>query len=171
MQSCNGILVGADDGDDVVVAREGVHDLDLAAHVLLCEQLSLGDGLPCKQPAGGLLDAEVGRAELPLSYLLELGRVDVMLEDGVHEEARTLDAHALHLGHRLCHRWVVPRLRGRGRLRLVGGSGGVPQFGALSKAGEEGSGRAGIGAEAGCTGRHRLTEARNPLWPTALGPT
>jgi hypothetical protein len=115
--------------------------------------------------------AEVGRAELPLSYLLELGRVDVMLEDGVHEEARTLDAHALHLGHRLCHRWVVPRLRGRGRLRLVGGSGGVPQFGALSKAGEEGSGRAGIGAEAGCTGRHRLTEARNPLWPTALGPT
>jgi hypothetical protein len=47
----------------------------------------------------------------------------------------------------------------------------VTVSGALSKAGEEGSGRAGIGAEAGCTGRHRLTEARNPLWPTALGPT
>jgi hypothetical protein len=129
VQSCNSILVGADDGDDVVVGCEGVHELDLAAHVLLCEQLPLGDGLPCELPAGGLLDADVGRAELHLSYLLELGRVDVTLEDGVHKEARTLDAHVLHLGHMLCRRWVVPRLRGGGRLRLVRRSGGVLQFG------------------------------------------
>jgi hypothetical protein len=31
VHSCNGILVSAYDGDDVVVAREGVHDLDLVA--------------------------------------------------------------------------------------------------------------------------------------------
>jgi hypothetical protein len=50
-------------------------------------------------------------------------------------------------------------------------SGMVTGSGALSEAGEEGGGRAGAGAGAACAGRHRLTEARNPLRPAALGPT
>jgi hypothetical protein len=44
----------------------------------------------------------------------------------------------------------------------------VTGSGAWSEAGVEGGGRAGAGAGAG---RHRLTEPRNPLRPSALGPT
>ena len=66
------VLVGALDGDDVPVAREVVHDLDLAADVLdvlLGDELPLGYGLAGVVHPGGEVGAEVGGAELPLPEL------------------------------------------------------------------------------------------------------
>ncbi|CAA7403440.1 unnamed protein product [Spirodela intermedia] len=67
-----GVLVGALDGDDVLMAREMVHYLDLPAniiHVLLADQLPLGDGLAGVVDPRGDLRAEIGGAELPLTQL------------------------------------------------------------------------------------------------------
>jgi len=66
------VLVGALDGDDVGVAGEVVHDLDLAAHVvhvLPGDELALGDGLAGVVDPRGELGAEEGGAELPLPEL------------------------------------------------------------------------------------------------------
>jgi len=100
----DGVLVGSDDGHDVGVAGQVVHDLDLAAHVLnvlLVDELPLGDGLAGEVLPRGLLDALVGGAELPLPELLAQGvqvlePLGVAPQHGAREQARAL--HALHLG-------------------------------------------------------------------------
>jgi hypothetical protein len=98
------VLVSPHDGDNIGVAREVMHDLYLTAHVLdvlLTDELPLGDGLTGKNLPGGLLDALVGCAELPLPQLLAqsvevLEPLGVALQDGADEESGAL--HAPHLG-------------------------------------------------------------------------
>ncbi|URD97725.1 hypothetical protein MUK42_07025 [Musa troglodytarum] len=66
------VLVGALDSDDVLVAGEVVHDLDLpphVLHVLLRYQLPLADGLAGVVVPRGDLSAQVRGAELPLPQL------------------------------------------------------------------------------------------------------
>lgn len=67
------VLISPFDADNVGVLREVVHDLDLAPHILVvlpAEELALGDRFACVLGAGGLLDAEIGGAKLPLAKLL-----------------------------------------------------------------------------------------------------
>lgn len=84
-----GVLVGALDGDDVLVAREVVQDLDLpphVLHVLLRDELPLGDGLAGVLGAGGELGAEVGGAELALPELAPKGIEVADVGGGVPED-------------------------------------------------------------------------------------
>ncbi|BAT00168.1 Os07g0161650, partial [Oryza sativa Japonica Group] len=131
----DGVLVRADDGDHARVAGEVVHDLDLPAHVLhvlLADQLPLGDGLAGEHLPRGLLHALVRGPELPLPELLPQGvevlePLGVALEDGVGEEPRALDAP--HLG-------LIPA--------LVGGGGGEVGVGDGDALGRRGRGDGGV---------------------------
>src|SRR5579875_164542 len=67
-----GILVGAFDGHDVGMAREMVHDFDLAAHVLkglFGDKLALWNALACVFEVGGIIRAKVGGAKMALAKL------------------------------------------------------------------------------------------------------
>jgi len=133
------VLVRALDSDDVLVAREVVHDLDLAAHVvdvLLGDELALGDGLAGVVDPRGELGAEVGGAELPLPEL-PAERVEVaevgggVAEHGpeVGRRARPAAPHGCGGGGR--RRRLRVGVRGGGRRggllpgRVVDGAGGA----------------------------------------------
>ncbi|BAS95569.1 Os05g0585601, partial [Oryza sativa Japonica Group] len=77
------VLVGAAQLDDVAVAGEVVHDVDLAADVVEvvgAGELAGGDGLAGVASAGGLVGGEVGHPELPPPQLPPegVGRTDVL---------------------------------------------------------------------------------------------
>jgi hypothetical protein len=98
------VLVGAPELDDVAVAGEVVHDVDLAADVVgvvPAHELARGDGLAGVAAARGLVGGEVGDPELAPAQLAAegVGRADVL--HGAAEDAA--DA------------W-----RGRARLLLIG---------------------------------------------------
>ena len=77
------VLVGAPELDDVAVAREVVHDLHLAAHVLdvvPMRELPRRDGLAGVAAARGLVGGEVGDPELAPAELAPegVGHADVL---------------------------------------------------------------------------------------------
>jgi hypothetical protein len=125
------VLVGALDGDDVPVAGEVVHDLDLAAHVLdvlPCDELALGDGLAGVVGPRGEVRAVVGGAELPLP---ELAPERVVLPEARGRVAEHVGRELRRRGH------PAPHAGGRGRgcsfraplpvpalPRVIGGGGG-----------------------------------------------
>jgi hypothetical protein len=103
------VLVGALDGDDVPVAGEVVHDLDLAAHVLdvlPCDELALGDGLAGVVGPRGEVRAVVGGAELPLP---ELAPERVVLPEARGRVAEHVGRELRGRGH------PAPHAGGRGR--------------------------------------------------------
>ncbi|GJN24573.1 hypothetical protein PR202_gb12322 [Eleusine coracana subsp. coracana] len=135
------VLISTNDGDNIGVAGEVMHNLYLAAHVLdvfLADELPLGDGLAGEYLTGGLLYALVGGAKLPLSQLLAQGvevlePLGVTFQDGADKEAGAL--HALHLR---------PGLAVRVR-RGGGGVGGVLGIGEGDGLGRPGGSRRGGG--------------------------
>jgi hypothetical protein len=123
------VLVGALDGDDVGVAGEVVHDLDLAAHVvdvLPGDELALGDGLAGVVDPRGELGAEEGGAELPLPELpaerVEVAEVGGGVAEHGPQVRRRAGPAAPHGG---CggggRRWRRVGVRGGGRLRGLPG--------------------------------------------------
>jgi hypothetical protein len=115
----DGVLERAADGDDVGVPRQVVHDLDLAPdvlHVLVGDQLPLGDGLARVLQPRRLVHAQVRGAELPLPELppqavLVLEVVGLAPEHRLHLQPRAGDA--------LDVRRFLPGLLPRRRLLLL----------------------------------------------------
>ena len=101
----DGVLVRAADGDDVGVACQVVHYLDLPADVLdvvVGDELALEDGLARVLLAGGPLHAQVRGAELalpepPPQAVLVLEVLRLALEHRADEQPGA--GHALHLRH------------------------------------------------------------------------
>uniref|UniRef100_J3LFY1 Uncharacterized protein n=1 Tax=Oryza brachyantha TaxID=4533 RepID=J3LFY1_ORYBR len=143
------VLVGALDGDDVPVAREVVHDLDLAADVLdvlLGDELALGYGLAGVVHPGGEVGAEVGGAELPLP---ELAPERVVLAEARGRVAEHVGRQLCGGGHPALHRRCArrPRRAARGLLPVrgvvvrgggVGGDGRVLRLMPVRRAAEAG---------------------------------
>jgi hypothetical protein len=109
------VLVGAPELDDVAVAGEVVHDVDLAADVVgvvPAHELARGDGLAGVAAARGLVGGEVGDPELAPAQLAAegVGRADV-LHGAAEDEADTWRGRArLLLLLLLIGRWRVPVL-------------------------------------------------------------
>ncbi|WVZ61966.1 hypothetical protein U9M48_011771 [Paspalum notatum var. saurae] len=152
----DGVLVCPDDGDDVGVAGQVVHDLDLAAHVLdvlVGAELPLGDGLAGELFPRGLVGALVGGAELalpqPLAQRVEiLEPLGVAPQHGAGEEPGAL--HALHLGPGVGPAVRIGGTRGvAGGVRRALGVGDGDGVGGRGGGGGGGSGGGGLGGRRG----------------------
>lgn len=106
----DGILVGAFDRDDVLVAGEVVEDLDLSPHVLQIlplQQLPLGDGFAGVVFAGFPLGAEECGSELAVAELIPQIEALFQVPCFGSEHGIDLEAHA----HLPLHRFRVLRPR------------------------------------------------------------
>lgn len=96
------VLVNAFELNDVTVAGEVVHDLDLAADVIdvvLAAELASGDALAGELLAGGAVGDEVGDAELAAA---ELAADDVGGPDILHWAAKDAAVAAEQAGDSVC---------------------------------------------------------------------